>query len=343
MSSIVGSLVAKTQGSGPASWATHRWHGESVVPYPESGDLYSDIPKLIREHFLVGHVPNAPILSDKDTVITLGSCFARELRFFLGRYGLSSATFWIPSGLNNTFAILDFVSWCVTGRETEKGYRYDREDDGKILEWKPTAEQKAYQNYFATAGAIVFTLGLAEVWEDTLNGNVFWRGVPEKIYDEKRHNFRLSSVQENTENIQKIIELIRTVNKEAPIIFTLSPVPLKATFNNYSCASADCISKSTLRLALHDALKREYKNIFYFPSFEIVKWLGCSIPFMAFGAEDGLSRHVSRYFVINILKEFVRHFFSQTAFEKFCSGLKADGVPEDTSKPFVYKPGKKLI
>jgi hypothetical protein len=33
MSSVVGSLAAQTQGSDPASWAAHRWHGENVVPY----------------------------------------------------------------------------------------------------------------------------------------------------------------------------------------------------------------------------------------------------------------------------------------------------------------------
>jgi len=340
--STIGSIAANPSGSGPASWATHRWHAEQVTPYPEDGALWGDIPQLIRDHFLPGHTPAAPLLTDKDVVVTLGSCFARELRYFLGRYGLASSTFWIPSGLNNTFAIADFVSWCVTGKETARGYRYDRNEDGSIAEWTPDTEQKVYQKYFTKAGALVFTLGLAEVWEDTETEQVFWRGVPDEIYDAKRHRFRLSTVDENVANIHEIIKLIRSVNAIAPIIFTLWPVPLKATFRPQSCVTADCVSKSTLRVALDQAFQTTPENVFYYPSFEIVKWLGCSVPFMSFGAEDGLSRHVSRFFVINILKEFVRAFFDAPAREKFLAGLKADGVPEDTSKPFVYQPGQKL-
>ena len=340
---IVGSIAASVPGSGPASWATHRWHSEDVTLYPEDGALWDDIPLLIREHVLTGHVPAAPILKDTDTVMTLGSCFARELRFFLDRYGLSSSTFWIPSGLNNTFALNDFVSWCVTGKETARGYRYDRSNKGEIAEWKPDNEQRVYAKHLAGAGAFVFTLGLAEVWEDTETGQVFWRGVPENVFDEKRHRFRLSTVEENVENLREIVRLIRSANASVPIIFTLSPVPLRATFRPQSCMTSDCVSKSILRVALDQAMSDETPGVYYFPSFEIVKWLGCSVPFMSFGAEDGLSRHVSRYFVINILKEFVRAFFEPAAVEKFMASLSADDVPDDTSQPFVYRPGVKLV
>ena len=342
-SAIAGSMAASVPGSGPASWATHRWHAEDVTLYPEDGALWNDIPQLIREHVLTGHVPSTPILKDTDTIVTLGSCFARELRFFLDRYGMSSSTFWIPSGLNNTFALTDFVSWCVTGNETERGYRYDRTDEGEIAEWKPDNEQQAYAKQLATAGAFVFTLGLAEVWEDTETEQVFWRGVPEYVFDEKRHRFRLSTVEENVGNLRKIVRLIRSVNANAPIVFTLSPVPLRATFRPQSCVTSDCVSKSILRVALDQAMGDQAPGVYYYPSFEIVKWLGCSIPFISFGAEDGLSRHVSRYFVINIVKEFVGAFFEPTAVEKFMAGLKADKVPDDIAKPFVYRQGHKLV
>lgn len=343
MSTKIGSIVKDYEGSGPASWAEHRWHAEEVTEYPLALAEFADTPKSIREHFLIGHVPNQPVLSSTDTVITLGSCFARELRYFLNRYGLSSSNFWIPSGLNNTFALRDFVSWCVTGEETTNGYRYDRTEDGEIAEWKPEAEQHTYEGHFKSAGAIVFTLGLAEVWEDSESGQIFWRGVPESIFDDKRHRFRLSTVEENTENIHELVRLIRTINKTAPIIFTLSPVPLKATFRPQSCVTADCVSKSTLRVALDQALSANFPDVYYYPSFEIVRWLGCNVPFVSFGAESGVSRHVSRFFVINILKEFVGAFFEKTASDKFLAGLAADGVPEDTSKPFRYQPGKKLL
>jgi len=167
------------------------------------------------------------------------------------------------------------------------------------------------------ASSFVFTLGLAEVWEDSESGSVFWRGVPEQIFKEGRHRFRLSSVQENTKNIQEIVALIREVNPKAPIIFTLSPVPLKATFSNKSCVTSDCVSKSTLRIAIHEYMSKleNNANIFYWPSFEIVKWVGCHLPYPVYGTDDGCVRHVSRFLVVQILKSFVNAYYGKDTAE----------------------------
>ena len=51
---------------------------------------------------------------------------------YLARAGFAADTFWIPEGLNNSYAILDFVSWCVSGSETGGGYRYDTTAEGEI-------------------------------------------------------------------------------------------------------------------------------------------------------------------------------------------------------------------
>ncbi|MDG2321162.1 MAG: GSCFA domain-containing protein [Rhodospirillaceae bacterium] len=339
---MAGSLAPSVKGSGPASWGERSWHADNVTTYPDNIADWTDMSRLIREFVLPGHIPPSPFLTENDTIITLGSCFARELRFFLSRYGLSSANFWIPSGLNNTFALADFVSWCVTGKETDRGYRYDRTDSGQIVEWKPDDEQRVYAQHLSDAGAFAFTLGLAEVWEDTQTGQVFWRGVPESIFDDQRHRFRLSTVEENVSNIREMIKLIRTVNHIAPIVFTLSPVPLKATYRPQSCITSDCVSKSTLRVALDQAINDGAEHVYYYPSFEIVKWLGCSLSFMAFSMEDDNTRHVSRWYVINIIKEFVSAFFEPAAVAKFAAGLKADGIPDDTSQPFRYAAGQTL-
>ena len=190
------------------------------------------------------------MLTPDASVVTLGSCFARELRDYLAAKGLGAANVWVPSGLNNTFALLDFVSWCVTGQETGRGYRYDRDDEGRIREWTPESERELYLEGFRTAGAFVFTLGLAEVWQDRETEAVFWRGVPKDVYKADRHVFRLSTVEENMENVVRMVELVRSVNASAPIVLTLSPVPLRATFRGISCLTADAVSKSVLRVAL---------------------------------------------------------------------------------------------
>ncbi len=49
-----------------------------------------DLRPVIQVHVLPGHLPPSPILNDTDSVIALGSCFARELRHFLSNAGIDS-------------------------------------------------------------------------------------------------------------------------------------------------------------------------------------------------------------------------------------------------------------
>src|SRR5581483_1850990 len=221
----------------------------------------------------------------------------------------SSGSFWIPSGLNNTFAILDFVSWCVTGEGTSSAYRYERSADGEIVEWLPEAERVEYLGHIESAGAFVFTLGLAEVWTDDETGGVFWRGVPEHIFDEERHRFRLSSVEENERNVLETIRLVRTVNPDAPVILTLSPVPLEATFRSISCMTADSVSKSVLRVALDNVMQQGLPGVYYWPSFELVKWGGPAFDWSVYQHD---ARHVHRYLVYCIVDAFVEAYYGPT-------------------------------
>jgi hypothetical protein len=295
------------------SWARERWHAEGALRFPGWSAFKRGLPHLIREHVAPGHAPAAGILSSDDSVITVGSCFARELRSYLQELGFESKSFWVPAGLNNSFAILDFVSWCVTGRETGRGFRYDETDDREIREWKPEHEREAYLQGLRDAGAFVFTLGLAEVWQDRETGEVFWRGVPRSIFDAERHEFRLSTVEENEENLTQVIELIRSVNPNAPIVLTLSPVPLAATFRGISCVTADCVSKSVLRVALDRVMAQGLESVYYWPSFEVVRWLGSHLPWRFYGTEDHHTRVVPRYVVAEIIDAFVDAFYTPAA------------------------------
>ena len=307
----IGSLVTERHGSGAASWAEHSWHQTGVNQYPKA---FTDSVDSIIEHAIHGWVPPNHLLNVDSNIVTLGSCFAAELRHFLDKVGLSSNSFWVPSGLNNTFALLDFVSWCITGKETGKGFGYARSSEGNIEDWTPTWEREKYLDKFLSAGAFVFTLGLSEVWEDTHTNNVFWRGIPKAIFQENRHIFRLSTVEENKINLRAIIDLIRTINPIAPIVITLSPVPLKATFQKHSCMTADCVSKSILRLAIDSVMSTQLPHVYYWPSFEIVKWGGCHLPYPVYGTDDNVVRHVSRYLVVQILYNFVQYFYGEVVF-----------------------------
>jgi len=296
------------------SWGRERWHGDGAVLYPDRREQFeNDLGRLIREHALLGHVPPEPLLGVDDSVVAIGSCFAGELRTYLRRAGLESRRIFVPEGLNNTYALLDFLSWSVTGSTSGTGFRYDRDEDGKIREWLPAESRERYAERLAEAGALVCTIGVAEVWQDRETGGVFWHGVPEQIYDADRHVSRLTTVEENVENIRRIVELVRRVNPRAPIALTLSPVPLKGTFRGISSLSADCVSKSVLRVALDRVMGDGREGVYYWPSFEIVKWAGVHLSWPAYGLDDGKSRHVTRRLVAEIVDVFVETFFRPEA------------------------------
>ena len=298
------------------SWSRSRWHSRGANPYPKRTKLFDDLPGLIRDWIVPGHAPPAGILRLEDSIVTLGSCFARELREHLNAQGVSARNLWIPAGLNNTFAIQDFISWCVTGQQTGRGFRYDTTEDGEIRDWTPEVEAESYLRWIRETDAFVFTLGLAEVWQDTDTGQVFWRGVPKELYEADRHVFRLTTVEENEANIEQILGLIRSVNPSAPIVLTLSPVPLVGTFRDMTCLTADCVSKSVLRVALDRVLSRRPENVYYWPSFEVVRWAGGHLASRAYGTDDTNARNVSRYLVAEIVQAFVETFFVPEAVSK---------------------------
>jgi len=332
----IGSIVKERVGSGPASWGKHRWHdrwhAENINLYPEKQQDLIDIVRVFKNFIAKGHAPEKPILSHTENILTLGSCFAAELRFFLNRCGLPADSFWVPSGLNNTYALRDFFSWILTGEQSRQGYWYDRGEQGKVSEWTPAEEKSSYRQYMLDAGCIVLTIGLAEVWEDRFTSGVFWRGVPEDIFDSSRHRFRLTTVEENYSNLNEIIKLIREHCGDIPIVITLSPVPLKATFREMSCITADCVSKSVLRVAIDQAMQGKPEKVYYWPSFEMVKWYGCHTQWPVYGMDESIVRHVSRYALINIIKVFVELFFDTETFERFKKYLRDLGIPEQSIK-----------
>ena len=106
-----------------------------------------------------------------------------------------------------------------------------------------------------------------------------------------------------------MVDLLRQVNPTAPIVVTLSPVPLEATFRDISCMTADSVSKSVLRVAIDQAMGEHRPNVYYWPSFEIVRWAGAHVSWPAYGFHDDRSRHVTRYAVGRIIDAFVEAFY----------------------------------
>ena len=277
--------------------------------FPRTQPEFQDEERLVEKYILHGWLPAAPLFTPDSRILTLGSCFAQELRNYLAERGMSSDWLFVPPGLNNTFALRNFISWCLTGETATKAYWYDEGDQGGAVKWDDESNRHSYAEVFKRIDGIILTVGLAEVWYDNTTGGVFWRGVPKSSYDESRHHCRVSTVEENEDNLREIIRLIHNAKPGIPIVLTLSPIPLKAATGDKSCITVDTVSKSILRVAIDKVMSSGIDNVYYWPSFEIVRSLGQHLPYSLFG-EDGNTRHVNRKAVQLILKAFTKYYFS---------------------------------
>jgi lysophospholipase L1-like esterase len=110
---------------------------------------------------------------------------------------------------------------------------------------------------------LLITLGTSWVYRDTASHKIVanCHKIPQKKFAKE-----LLSVQEVTETLSEIIALIRSVNTQVNIIFTVSPVRhLKDGFVE------NTQSKSHLIAAIQALLQRSKNtNLHYFPSYEIM-------------------------------------------------------------------------
>ena len=169
----------------------------------------------------------------------------------------------------NSFVILQQFEWAWEGKtfDQELWHGYDTESYG----YDPEVQAQT-KKMFDETDVFILTFGLSEIWYDEPTGNVFWRTIPKDAYDPERHKFRVSSVEENKDNMRKIYDLIRKHRPDAKIIFTLSPIPLQATFRDNSCITSNAVSKGVLRVAI-DELYREKRDegvLHYWPSYEMI-------------------------------------------------------------------------
>ena len=236
-----------------------------------------------EEFVLHGWLPDEPVIEKSTRVTAFGSCFAANISNWLSKrqYSVLNAkdqedqsvtpayVVTMGEGMVNSFVIRQQFEWAWENRTFDQplwhGYKAEEYgyDEAVRLETK---------RIFDETDVFILTFGLSEVWFDEPTGNVFWRTIPKDVYDPERHKFRLSSVDENRDNIRAIYDLIRQYRPDAKIIVTLSPVPLIATFRDVSCITANSVSKATLRVAVDEVLRdvRDEGHLYYWPSYELV-------------------------------------------------------------------------
>lgn len=235
-------------------------------------------PDSVAKYVGHGWFPPKPFITRENYITAFGSCFAAEVTRFLLRnnynvfgseLGLNAHIIRSGEGIVNTAALRQQFDWAIGGYSPQESVWQNA--DGTDLENSP-AIRETTREIFHKTDIFIFTLGLSEVWYDKITGDVFWRAIPNQRFDAERHGFRVMGVEENRQNITQVYRMIREFRPEAEIIFTLSPVPLAATFRPISCITANSVSKASLRMAI-DELMREFgddPSLYYFPSYEII-------------------------------------------------------------------------
>lgn len=148
------------------------------------------------------------------------------------------------------------------------------------------------------ATVFFMTLGMAEVFVNKASGKI---ACQKPGYaggaGEDETEFYMSTYEDNVANISKVVEMIATIRPDARIVITVSPVGLGRTFGSDDILVANSEGKSILRAAV-GAVARNYENVTYFPSYEIVM---SNSPY-SFREDD--QRHVANWVVSRIVDTF---------------------------------------
>ena len=258
--------------------ASYSWfRGENTNFNPTVAALSE--PGAVEKFVLKGWTPSTPMIGPSTKIVAFGSCFAANITEWLSKRNFSVLTkkdgeysdayiVRFGEGMVNSSVLRQQFEWAFEGKvfteELWHGY------DAKAFGYDDNVRIRT-RAIFEEADVFIITLGLSEVWYDELTGGVFWRAVPAEKYDAERHKFRVLSVAENKDNIKAIIDIIARHKPSAKLIFTLSPIPLVATFRPVSCITANSVSKASLRAALDEVLRElNLPWVFYWPSYEIV-------------------------------------------------------------------------
>jgi hypothetical protein len=165
---------------------------------------------------------------------------------------------------------------------------------------------RAVRQAFETADVFVFTLGLTEAWTDNRDGAVFpvAPGVAGGEFDAEIFGFNNFGVDEVSTDLCDAVTMLRARNAGLKIIFTVSPVPLVATYEHRHVFCSTTWSKSVLRVAAQTAADR-FDNCCYFPSYEII-----TSPHVRGVYFDQDRREVTAPGVDHVMRLFFKHFAS---------------------------------
>jgi lysophospholipase L1-like esterase len=208
------------------------------------------------------------------SIFLLGSCFVENIGHKLDYFKFQNLQ--NPFGiLFQPIAIEKLITNAVNEKEYTEGDIFFHNEQWHSFDAHSKLSMASNQDFIAdlnkqinltakqlnNSSHIIITLGTAWVYRhintDALVANC--HKVPQKKFLKE-----LLTVNEITESLQSIVELIRSVNKKASILFTVSPVRhLKDGFVE------NTQSKAHLIAGIHQVVEPRH-HLHYFPSYEII-------------------------------------------------------------------------
>ena len=279
-----------------------RWYSKSASP-EESRTLAF---QRLRQPLFTPVISPGFKLKPEDKLFAIGSCFARgiESALFARKMSVLSLAPEFAShrtrsvnkediGLGftnkyNIFSIHNELRWALDPQA-----QFPRESivdlgNGSFFDphvnqalpladeeetWRRRSLVQLVNRRVAQCDVLIITLGLIEVWRDTLTDTFLNCAPPLKVlvrYPD-RYEFHVTDFSQNLANLQKIYALLdRFGQPDLQIVVTVSPVPLMATFSSEDIVLANTYSKSLLR-TLAQQWAATHPNVHYFPSYEIVQ------------------------------------------------------------------------
>jgi hypothetical protein len=231
---------------------------------------FSENSRNLDETFNV----NLPNLDKDSCVLSIGSCFAANIRKHLSLLGVkvNDLTFF-DDQITTTTTVKEYFDWITFESNDEPGFLYKKDGYVKIgkIEGNSLEEtRKKLNNSLKISDCIVITYGLSESWQHKETKKNIWKWPGKEKSDD--YELKLLSAKENCFNIDQTITLLRKHNQKAVVILTLSPVPLHSTFRkDFNVNIANCASKSRLRSGLDEFfILNSDKKVFYWPSYEFI-------------------------------------------------------------------------
>jgi hypothetical protein len=313
--------------------------------FPHVGDEFSVDRDFLESVF---EMHEGPALRHGDGFFTIGSCFARNVAQHLAVNGHRAKTFGLAEDLNSPMSNAFLLQMMERTADEQRGILKhwietifpdlaDAEKDALIAQ-KHREIAELHSN-LEEADCVILTLGnVVDFFRDDgshgkpLMENIFPKFIAMPGSEDinvrsasaanlkgKGAVLRLATYSETLEAIRTCIRGIRSVTN-ATLVVTISPVPIDSviglvTQHLKSAIEVDCVSKSRIRSAFDEVYSAERRTdpaIFYFPSFEIVRWIAPLMPIPAFGLDDAASRHVSSPILNGICSLFAQTFISFT-------------------------------